>query len=194
MKKHQKKIIKLTAEQALISVFNLTLPFFEASRIYRVGARKAREDLAYEDSNIRERISYLKKWGFIEDFVEGKERHFEITSKGIDRVKKIHERELTITRPDHWDGKWRLVIFDIPNEKKNKRDVFRKKLLRLEFEKVQESIYVYPFECAKEILTIIKSLGIDFEVLLLIADIIQGEENIIEKFLDKKILDRNDIN
>ncbi|TSC92860.1 MAG: hypothetical protein CEN91_356, partial [Candidatus Berkelbacteria bacterium Licking1014_85] len=40
MKKYQKEIIKLTAREILLTMFDITTPFFEASSIYRRSTRK----------------------------------------------------------------------------------------------------------------------------------------------------------
>jgi hypothetical protein len=151
MKKYQKEIVKLTAKELLMGIFDLALPFYEASRAYRLPAKKYKENRDFEQSNYFLKIQYLRRHGLIETFVKNKERFIEITGKGLKRIEKIENNQLQIERSKKWDGKWRIVIFDIPNKLKNARDIFRAKLLNLEFEKIQESVYVYPFECKKNI-------------------------------------------
>ena len=58
---------------------------------------------------------------------------------------------LAIKRPDRWDGKWRIVIFDIPEKKKAAREALRKKLCDLEFYRLQRSVWVTPYDCKNEI-------------------------------------------
>lgn len=193
MKKYQTEIIALTAGEVLLRIFDLALPFFEASSIYRVGAKKYRQERDFERSDFKERIKYLKKRGLIETFVEGKERYFEITPKGLTKINDYRIDNIKINNFDKWDGKWRLVIYDIPEKRKNNRDWLQKKLLELNFVKIQDSVYVHPFECTKEILTISSLLMISQYVLISISDIIQGEEEIIDKFLSKKILNEQDL-
>lgn len=41
-----------------------------------------------------------------------------------------------------WDGKWRLVIFDIPEDKRGIRDLFRRKLKEWEFKRWQQSVWI----------------------------------------------------
>lgn len=59
--------------------------------------------------------------------------------------------KIKIKKPEKWDGKWRLVIFDIPESKKGARDSFRQKLKGLGFHELQKSVFVHPFECGDEI-------------------------------------------
>lgn len=193
MKKYQKKIIKLTAGEVLLRVFDLAVPFFEADQIYRVSAHKYRAEREYDKSNFSEKIKYLKRQGLIESFVEGKDKFIEITAKGLRKVKKCNLDNLKIVRPEIWDGRWRVVIFDVPEKHKNNRDTFRHKLLNLGFQKIQESIYVHPFECANEIKQLSESLSIENNVLIMISEIIQGENSIIEKFLNANVLEQDDL-
>ncbi|KKP87314.1 MAG: Transcriptional regulator, PaaX family [Candidatus Roizmanbacteria bacterium GW2011_GWA2_35_8] len=56
-----------------------------------------------------------------------------------------------------WQGKWFLVIFDVPEEQRNKRYYLRKFLKEIGFYQYQQSVYVFPYECEKEI-TLIKKI------------------------------------
>ncbi len=192
MKNYEKEIIKLTAKEVLSGIFNFAIPFFEASSVYRVSARKYKNE--HEDRpSYSERIQYLKKQGLIETFIEGKERFIEITPKGLQTIRKIKENDLVIERPEHWDGKWRVVIFDVPNKNKNARDLFRIKLVELGFLKVQESVYVHPFECTSIVASLTERFSINNNVLIMVSEIIQGEDNFIRLFLDKKIINDSDL-
>jgi len=50
-----------------------------------------------------------------------------------------------------WRRKWFLVIFDVPEEERNKRDYLRDFLREIGFYQYQQSVYVYPYECEKEV-------------------------------------------
>jgi CRISPR-associated endonuclease Cas2 len=50
-----------------------------------------------------------------------------------------------------WDGKWFFVFFDVPEAQKNKRNYLRKFLIKLGFFPYQKSVYLFPYECKKEI-------------------------------------------
>jgi len=76
----------------------------------------------------------------------------ELTEKGKRVVKEIQFQDMKIEKPKIWDGKWRIVIFDIPDKyKKRARDALREKLKELEFYPFQKSVWVCPFPCEKEI-------------------------------------------
>ncbi len=44
-----------------------------------------------------------------------------------------------------WDGGWRIVFFDIPENKRKYRDYLRKVLKAIGFQEFQKSIWAYPF-------------------------------------------------
>jgi len=50
-----------------------------------------------------------------------------------------------------WVGKWYILFFDVPEIQRNKRDYLRSFLLRLGFYPYQKSVYIFPYECEKEI-------------------------------------------
>ena len=74
-----------------------------------------------------------------------------ITKKGISHVKFLDLENLTIDKPHKWDGKWRIVFFDIPEKKRKARNALREKLRDLGFCEMQKSVFVLPYECQDEI-------------------------------------------
>ena len=51
----------------------------------------------------------------------------------------------------NWDGRWRLVIFDVPEKLRKGRDALREKLKDLGFYELQKSVFIFPYECKNEI-------------------------------------------
>lgn len=50
-----------------------------------------------------------------------------------------------------WDGKWFLVFFDVPIKQNNKRTHLRNFLKYIGFYPYQQSVYIFPYECEKEV-------------------------------------------
>lgn len=69
-----------------------------------------------------------------------------------------------------WDKKWRVVIFDIPQELHNKRNRFRKKLKSLGFYKIQKSVFVFPYPCENELAKYCSWLDISEYINIIDAD------------------------
>lgn len=75
-----------------------------------------------------------------------------LTSSGFEKAKRFHHRkELRIPRPKIWDGKWRVVIYDVPIKKNNLRFDLLTILKHLGFLEIQKSVFVHPFPCEKEL-------------------------------------------
>ncbi|MBU3965538.1 CRISPR-associated endonuclease Cas2 [Patescibacteria group bacterium] len=75
----------------------------------------------------------------------------ELTQKGHKRILRYQFEDMKIKIPHKWDGFWRMVSFDIPNNKKQAREALREKLIKLGFYKFQESVFVHPYDCKNEI-------------------------------------------
>jgi len=123
--------------------------------------------LKYLPGNKRNRSSrlfYIKtvagrlvKHGLIE-FKKNENGKFylRITKEGRKELLKYQLREKIIQKPRRWDNKWRVIIFDIKEYKRGDRDKMRQELRNLGFIKLQNSVWVYPYEC-QEVITLFKS-------------------------------------
>lgn len=69
-----------------------------------------------------------------------------------------------------WDGKWRIVIFDIPEERRIIRNLFRRNLKKWGFKQLQKSVWISKSNFYSKIVDYIKDLGIDHWVVVLETD------------------------
>lgn len=120
----------------------------------------------FDADNSRERyrinriIKKLEEERMIEIYEKEGEERVEITEKGKRRVRKFQIDELKLKRPKKWDGKWRIIIFDIPERFKRGRDALTRKIRDMEILKLQKSVYVCPFECRDEIDFVGETFGV----------------------------------
>jgi len=75
-----------------------------------------------------------------------------------------------------WQKKWYLVLFDVPEVQRNKRDYLRRFLLKLGFYPYQKSVYLFPYECEKEIRLIKKIVEGAKYMNYIIAEKIENEK------------------
>lgn len=85
------------------------------------------------------------------------------------------EKELGGLQPKEWDKKWRLVFFDIPEEKKKQRDAFRYQLQKAGFMEFQRSAFIYPHSCFREIERIAGELNLDEHIVMVTAETLSNE-------------------
>ena len=84
---------------------------------------------------------------------------FVITDKGKLKALTYNFEEMAIDKKS-WDGKWRFLIFDIPEKFRRGRDALRQKIKKLGFYELQKSVFVVPYECTGEIEFIVEFFGI----------------------------------
>ena len=100
-----------------------------------------------------------------------------LTEKGKKIVKEIQFDNLKIDKPKIWDGKWRIVIFDIPeNKRRHMRDAMRQKLKKIGFYQMQKSVWVFPYPCEKEIRLLCEIFGVNSFVNMITSDKIYNDD------------------
>lgn len=123
---------------------------------------------------------YLKRKGYLDIQKRNRQIYISLTREGRKMAGKYSIDDLEIRKPKKWDGKYRILIFDIPNNFRIKRDALRGKLKELGFYRLQQSVWVCPHECEKEINLLREFFGLTTRELILITG---GIEN--DKFLQK---------
>jgi len=110
------------------------------------------------------------------------QRIVSLTDKGEKLLDRYEMQELFIVKPKKWDGNYRVVIFDIREGKRKIRDDLRIWLEDLGFVRLQNSVWVFPYEC-REVVVLLKSrLGVGTEVLYLIVENIENDLKLKKHF------------
>lgn len=105
-----------------------------------------------------------------------------LTEKGKKKILRFGLESLKITKPNHWDGKWRMVFYDVYDIRKNVRERFRGYLKGAGFYPLQKSVYLHAYPCEKEVEFLKYFLGIAGEVRLVIAEKIEDDKEFREYF------------
>lgn len=79
-------------------------------------------------------------------------------------------------RAKTWNGKWFLVMFDVPEIQRNKRIYLRNFLKYIGFYQYQKSVYLFPFECEKEIALVKKIVEGAKYMSYIVAEKIENEQ------------------
>ena len=98
-----------------------------------------------------------------------------LTKKGERVLSEIERREYKLPTPKRWDKKWRVLIFDIPESKKGLRDKIRATLISIGFRRVQDSVWIYPYDCEDLVLLLKADFQVGKELLYLIVEKIEHE-------------------
>ncbi len=102
-----------------------------------------------------------------------------LTEKG---ERFLRTTPLRPVEPLRWDKKWRVVIFDIPEIKKNQRALIRDTLVRIGFVRLQNSVWVYPHDCEELIVLLKTDYRVGKEVLYMIVDKIERDSMLKKHF------------
>ena len=186
----------IVARQILLYFFDAyrtILPIFDKANVYRIPFKDYDRFRENDKIKFSREMYRLKRAGIIKKYIDKKGEFIEITSKGREMAKKYFVNQLEISIPKVWDKKWRLVIFDIPDDKRNARDILREKLEAIGFLKLQESVYVFPFDCQSEIGLLKRIYFIEPYVQYIVADRIETEINLIERFYDRGLISNKNI-
>jgi len=100
-----------------------------------------------------------------------------LTEKGQLRALNLSFRNL-YNKKEKWDGKWRMVTFDIPNKYKKGRDALRYRLRLGGFYEFQKSLFLYPYNCEREIRDFVDLFRLKGYVSFALIDSIDNEEDI----------------
>lgn len=143
-----------------------------------------KEDPWYEyyPSTIERLTRKLYRQGMVETKYEHGIPVVKITNKGIVEVLKYDLDKMEIKPQKKWDGKWRLVVFDISKKYNKVRDLIRNKLKAMNFYKFQDSVFIYPYPCEKEIQYLREVLQIPHTIKLIRADRIENDKQLREIF------------
>lgn len=135
-------------------------------RSYTPSSKKLRKELLQECDQMWHSIdrqelfrilNYFKMRGLIKEIQRSDQKTtIALTQKGYIYGMKRQLPFLEIKKQERWDKKWRVVIFDIPEEKKNARDALRRMLKKLGFVELQKSVFIFPYPCEKEIAMVVQ--------------------------------------
>lgn len=152
-------------------------PYF-ASNLPRAIFRelKRRKYFKAKNSQYNNAFYYLKRKGYLNIERKRGQIYISLTEEGKKKAKKYQIDNLKIEKPKKWDEFWRIVIFDISTLTNIKRAALRGKLKEFGFYKLQQSVWVYPYDCKKEIGLLKEFFGLSKRELRLIVGKIEEDE------------------
>lgn len=172
-----KKVLEIS-EGVLASLTDLVLAYlifsYESIVDPRVGRSLpytfAKVDSKLEKINyqsLKRAVKHAREKGWIKESLKP-------TPEGRRRLKDIFPEA---NYSNHWDGNWHLVNFDIPERLRFKRNILRTNLERLDFGKLQNSIWISPYNFLGEIKEVVDNLKIGPYVIFSISDKVGQEES-----------------
>lgn len=155
-------------DEILLTLITGAIYLLNPHELFRIGE-------PYQPRSIYVLIDRLNKKGLLRKLRKEKKLHLQLTEKGKQYLEK-HAINSGKSRPA-WDSKWRMIIFDIPEEKRRLRNLLRQYLHILGFGKVQRSVWISPFDLTVQIMFYTKKLQISDYVFQFTIQNFQGLSN-----------------
>lgn len=127
-------------------------------------------------------LSKLKNEGLIVFEKTEKGNFAKLTKKGEEKLRKFRILGYKIKKPRKWDSKWRMLIFDIKEERKGTRDKIRLTLNKMGFLRLQDSVWVYPHDCEDFINLLKADFKIGKDLLYIVAEKIENDKSLVKFF------------
>ena len=120
-------------------------------------------------------LSRLEKQGLIRK--EPKRKIYILTEEGKELVSYVKDRYSILDKK--WDGKLKIVIFDIPEKKKFYREWLRGELLLLNYKMLQKSVYVGKYPLAKSFYQDIIRFGLNDQIFVFTIDKVDKKDKLM---------------
>ena len=151
------KLLEKIREQGKINVYSFIKQFYRHES-YR---------------KIYTHIYQLEKRGYLEKYKLKDLEYLRASDKGITSLDTFKRER---------DGKWKMIIFDIPESKRSVRDYLRTKLKQLGFKRWQNSIWITPYRLPVDVVVELKELSKRHFVRLITVEHINNESGLKELF------------
>ena len=165
---YSNKILKILDQKPAISVPELTKQI------------KAEELLEKPEYAITRSLKGLREAGLIENISTQQNEYARLTKEG---KKKIHSLKLdsdTTLVNTSWDGYWRIILLDLPEDRKSERESLRYLLKKAGFVCLKNSAWISPFPFEHLFTNIKKDLNLTTEMIIIVTQLVDDET---KKFL-----------
>lgn len=139
----QALLLRILAVGGIVSIALIAPPM---TRLLKTLDRPAknRQQLYHR---ISQGVARLEQAGLVTVSGYGSERKVGITAKGKKELERMEFENYTIPEQAFWDGKWRVLMFDVSERRRRTRNQLRRLLEGAGFVRLQDSVWVSPYPC-----------------------------------------------
>jgi len=154
-----------------------TSPFFVQNLL-----RSFKKLKKYPSKKVYDTFYNLKKSGLIDFYEKNNQIYFSLTKKGKSKAGWMQVDDLKVKRPKEWDGKWRVLLFDVVEMKRLYREALRGKLINMGFVMLQKSAWIIPYDCDKEVKTLRSFFSLSEKELRILVIDKMGDDKSFRKY------------
>ena len=175
---YSKKILKILAENKAVSLPELTEKVATPLRPTATSPYKGEDSSSKASAKARYAINRtlkgLMESGLIESHFSGQNDYARLTPAGRKKVTTLKLESDTSLLPN-WDGKWRIILLDLPESRKSERESLRYLLKKAGFVCLKNSAWIAPFPFEHLFMNIKKDLNLTTELMILVTETIDQE-------------------
>lgn len=114
------------------------------------------EERKYSAPYIRNSLTRLKKEGYI---ISPSRSMYQITDLGRLFVQSINRKPQRYC--EEWNKSWYVVMLEVPEKERKKRDQFRSEILQFGFGLLYNSVYISPWDYREEVMQCVRKLDLE---------------------------------
>lgn len=130
-------------------------------------------------SDFKNMVYHLRRKGWVDILENSNERFIKLTKNGELEALLAKAR---LPRRGRWDGKWRVVVFDIPEYVSPRRDLFRRLLKKNGFIRLQASVFISPYSLNREALAYLRETGLINYIRIMKVEEMDSDTDLRKKF------------
>jgi len=157
MSSNSRKILKKLAEKQAISIEELK-------------GRDAKTSYA-----IVRALKNLVESGCAEIHKSERQNYAKITAYGKTKLNSLTLGGEDALVPQTWDGLWRIILLDLPEERKSERESLRYLLKKAGFVCLKNSAWISPYPFEHLFTNIKKDLGLTTEMMIIVTQFLDEE-------------------
>lgn len=117
----------------------------------------------------------LEDGGLIETHHSGQQAYTRLTREGKRKVHSLKLEQDSILFDPTWDGKWRIILLDVPEDRKAEREGLRYLLKKAGFILLKNSVWISPHPFEHLFMNIKKDLNLTTEIMIFVTDTLDTE-------------------
>ena len=121
------------------------------------------KEFGHNEQAVRVAVSRMMKLGWFQSEKQGNKSYYFLTARGEKRIEEAARRIYQV-HPHEWDGKWRMLMYTIPEDKRNIRDELRNELMWSGFGSFSNGCWISPNDLAIEARLLVEKYDIDGHV------------------------------
>jgi len=149
------------------------------------------KEFGHNEQSVRVAASRMVKQGWLQSQKNGNKSYYFLTKRGEKRMDEAGRRIFKLS-PHKWDGKWRILMYTIPEKRRRIREDFRKELMWSGFGHLSNSCCISPNNLEKEVGFILEKYEITPYVDFFVTDHVGPKDNhsIVERSFQMKEIEK----